>query len=93
MAAGCHGGIVTKMASSGFQAPSSELGLSVPFCTRVCGSIVGGSLGANVPSSRSLSYKTMVPSACATRNKLGEEGTQRTAEHGELDMRPCGPKG
>src|SRR6266702_8920598 len=31
----------------------------------------------------------IVPSACDTRKRFGEDGTQRTAVQGELDMRPC----
>ena len=31
----------------------------------------------------------MVPSACDTRKRFGEDGTHRTAVQGELEMRPC----
>lgn len=84
---GCHGGIVTKMLSMGSHGlgegcrPSHE-GESVVFRT--------GSWGVKFPSSRSLSYTMIVPSACATRNNEDEDGTHRTAVQGELVMLPCG---
>jgi hypothetical protein len=31
----------------------------------------------------------MVPSACDTRKRFGEDGTHRTAVQGELEIRPC----
>ena len=42
----------------------------------------------NTPSSRSLSYTTIVPSACETRNNVDDDGTHRTAVHGEFVMQP-----
>ena len=53
----------------------------------------GGTTGEKAPSSRSLSYTIMVPSAWETINKVGEEGTQRTEVHAALDMQPCAPGG
>ena len=31
----------------------------------------------------------MVPSACDTRKRFGDDGTHRTAVQGELEIRPC----
>lgn len=51
---------------------------------------VGGIDGWNVvSSSRSLSYTTIVPFACETRNRFRLPGTHRMAVHGELVMHPC----
>jgi hypothetical protein len=47
-----------------------------------------GSAAVKTPSSRSLSYTIMVPSACATRKRFELEGTQRTAVQGEEEMHP-----
>ena len=92
---GCHGGIVTKILSSGFHSPVGEF----PSGEGGAGPLFGGrggdarnavgACGVNTPSSRSLSYTIIVPSACDTRKRFGEEGTHRTAVQGEFEMRPC----
>lgn len=50
---------------------------------------VGGCSAVKDPSSRSLSYTMMVPSAWETRKRVGEDGTQCTAVQGELVIQPC----
>lgn len=80
---GCHGGMVTKMlsiGSHGLEAPSGDRESLVFF--------EAGSCGVKFPSSRSLSYTMIVPSACATRKSEEEDGTHRTAVQGELVMLP-----
>lgn len=84
---GCQGGIVTKIESRGFHSPC-ELLDDIPSSGNTVGDELPGSWGVNAPSSRSLSYTIMVPSAWDTRNKFGESGTQRMAVHGELHIRP-----
>jgi hypothetical protein len=92
---GCHGGIVTKMLSNGFHSPVGEVGSEGGGMGGLDGGRRGdtreavGDCAVNTPSSRSLSYTTIVPSACDTRKRFGEDGTQRTAVQGEFDMRPC----
>lgn len=79
------------MLSSGFHSPVDEL----PSGEGGVGPRGGdardavGACGVKTPSSRSLSYTIIVPSACDTRKRFGEEGTHRTAVQGELEMRPC----
>lgn len=78
--------MVTKILSRG----SHSWGVVAPVDAMNCGSgiAVFGSCGVNVPSSRSLSYTIMVPSAWDTRNSVEEDGTQRTEVQGELDIEP-----
>lgn len=64
---------MTNMESRGFQAWEAEL----------------GSRGVKVPSSRSLSYTIIVPSAWETRKRVEEDGTHRTDVQGDEDMQPC----
>ena len=81
---------MTNILSRGFHSPCDEFDREpLPFAgVEVEVEEREGSWGANAPSSRSLSYTMTVPSACATRKSVWEEGTQRTAVHRELDMRP-----
>ncbi len=76
------------MESKGFHSPCELLNEEPSGEDDRFGGDVPGSCGVNAPSSRSLSYTMMVPSACDTRNKFGESGTQRMAVHGELHIRP-----
>jgi hypothetical protein len=86
---------VTKILSNGFHSPAGGLNSG----DGGAGSLVGrrgghakmavGACGVNTPSSRSLSYTTMVPSACDTRKRFGDDGTHRTAVQAELEIRPC----
>jgi hypothetical protein len=86
---------VTKMLSSGFHSPVDELpsreGGTGPLLTGRGGDArdAVGACGVKTPSSRSLSYTIIVPSACDTRKRFGEDGTHRTAVQGELEIRPC----
>lgn len=84
------------MLSSGFHSPAGEL---LPSGKGVAGPLprgrggdakdAVGACGVNTPSSRSLSYTIIVPSACDTRKRFGEDGTHRTAVQGEFEIRPC----
>lgn len=87
-ATGCHGGIVTKMLSVGSHSLCGVL--SGEICEGLVASteVPVGSWGMKVPSSRSLSYTMIVPSACETRNSVDDRGTHRTAVHGDPDIEP-----
>ena len=83
------------MLSSGFHSPADELpsweGIAGPLLRGRGGDArdAVGACGVNTPSSRSLSYTIIVPSACDTRKRFGEDGTHRTAVQGEFEIRPC----
>ena len=81
---------MTNMQSRGFHSPCDEFDKDpLPFTGVEAG--VGervGSWGTKAPSSRSLSYTMTVPSACATRKSVWDEGTQRTAVQREPEIRP-----
>lgn len=79
---------MTKIDSMGFQGPGDTGGECGDIGSDMAGATASGSLGVKCPSSRSLSYSSIVPSACETRKRFGEEGTHRMAVHGELQMRP-----
>ena len=81
---------MTNMLSSGFHSPWDEFDRDpLPFVeVEVEVEERVGSWGTKAPSSRSLSYTMTVPSACATRKRVWEEGTQRTAVHRESVTRP-----
>lgn len=86
---GCHGGIVTKMLSVGSHSLCGVL--SGETCDGLVVSAevpVLGSWGKKVPSSRSLSYTMIVPSACETRKSVDDRGTHRTAVHGDPEIEP-----
>jgi hypothetical protein len=85
---GCHGGIVTKMLSVGSHSLYGVL--SAETCAGLVASteVPVGSWGIKVPSSRSLSYTMIVPSACETRNSVDDRGTHRTAVHGDPEIEP-----
>lgn len=88
-ATGCHGGIVTNMLSVGSH---SFCGVSGETCDGLLVAStelpVVGSWGIKVPSSRSLSYTMIVPSACDTKKSVDERGTHRTAVHGDPEIEP-----
>jgi hypothetical protein len=81
---------VTNILSSGFHSPCDEFDRDPLSFGEVEAEVEVrvGSWGTKAPSSRSLSYTMMVPSAWATRKSVWDEGTQRTAVHRELEVRP-----
>src|ERR1700678_3253761 len=69
---GCHGGIVTNMLSVGSRSLCGVLSGETFEGLVASAEGLEGSWGTKIPSSRSLSYTMIVPSACETRNSVSD---------------------